>query len=119
MDKQELIDEYLKITDVNKDIGIIYGLLDKLGIKYKRTKCKRCRNDYKLMIAEQLDLIESAADESDFNSNSDSDYEYIYTPNRPCIWNGYIINQDTPVEVIREFVKQFPKGYYKINNKTE
>lgn len=115
MDKQELIDEYLKITDVNKDIGIIYGLMDKLGIKYKRTNCKRCRNDYKLMIAEQLDLIDSAADESDFNSNSD----YIYIPNRPCIWNGQIINQNTPVEVIREFVKKFPNGYYKINNKTE
>lgn len=107
------------ITDSNKQIKEIYALLDELGIKYKKTSCKKCRRDLLNILREEAGMIESAADESDFNSNSDSDYEYIYTPSRPCIWNGQIINQDTPVEVIREFVKKFPNGYYIINNKTE
>lgn len=105
------------ITDSNKQIKEIYAILDELGIKYKKTTCKKCRRDLLNILREEAGMIESAADESEFNSNLN--YEYIYTPNRPCIWNGHIINQDTPVEVIREFVKQFPKGYYKINNKTE
>lgn len=105
------------ITDSNKQIKEIYALLDELGIKYKKTSCKKCRRDLLNILREEAGMIESAADESDFNSNLN--YEYIYTPNRPCIWNGQIINQDTPVEVIREFVKKFPNGYYIINNKTE
>jgi hypothetical protein len=116
MDKQELIDEYLKITDVNKDIGIIYGLMDKLGIKYKRTKCKRCRNDYKNLIAEELGLIGSAADMSDFNANTneiDWSYEYVYIYKRPIWWHSHKIGPDTPREVIEEFVQQIPQGYYK------
>lgn len=100
------------ITNANKQISEIYALLDELGIAYKRTKCSRCRKDLLNILREEAGIIESAANESDFNSNS----EYIYTATRPQIWNGYIINQDTPVEVIREFVKQFPKGYYKKNN---
>lgn len=115
MTREEMIDKIKSVKDVIKDKKTIYEVLDELGIKYKRTNCKKCLRDLKLIALEELGMIESAADESDFNSNSDSDYEYIYTPNRPCIWNGYIINQDTPVDVIREFVKKFPNGYYIIN----
>lgn len=103
------------VKDVIKDKKTIYEVLDGLGIKYKKTNCKKCLRDLKLVALEELGMIDSAADESDFNSNSD----YIYIPSRPCIWNGQIINQNTPLEVIREFVKKFPNGYYKINNKTE
>lgn len=116
MDKQELIDEYLKITDVNKDIGIIYGLMDKLGLKYKKTTCKRCRNDYKNLIAEELGLLGSAAEASDFNIQDieiDWSYTYEYIFPHPIWWHGHKICQETPREVIEEFVHYIPQGYYR------
>lgn len=117
MTREEMIDKIIAINNPQKEKNVIYAIADELGLKLKRTRCVKCLRDYIAILKEELGVIESAGDESDFNS--ESEHEYIYTPSRPCIWNGYIINQDTPVEVIREFVKKFPNGYYKINNKTE
>ena len=105
------------ITDANAQILEIYALLDELGIKYKKTKCARCRRDLMNILREEAGIIESAANESGFNTVSNS--EYVYLLDRPQTWNGHFISQDTPPEIIREFVKQFPKGYYIKKNKTE
>lgn len=104
MDNNEL---FMQIKDVSKDRELLYQLLDNLGITYKKTNCRKCLGDYFAMAKEELGLIENAAEESGW------DGEYKYLLNRTLSWNGHLINQDTPVEVIREFVKAFPKGYYR------
>lgn len=115
MDKQSLIEKINSVKDVSKDRNIIYSVLDELNISYKKTNCKKCLNDLMNIAKEELELIGSAADESSFN---DGDFEYVYICDRPQSWRGYIINQDTPVEVIREFIKSH-KGYYKINKQNK
>lgn len=99
----------MKITNVNKQVDEIYKLLDLLGITYKKTSCSKCRKDLLNILKEEAGLIKNAADESDFNTDS----EWVYVCKRPQSWHGHIIDQDTPTEVIEEFVKTHPVGYYK------
>lgn len=87
----------------------LYAIADELGVKAKRNSCPKCAKDLWNILREELGLIDNAAEESDFNG----EYEYEYLPKRAQSWNGYLIDQDTPVEVIREFVKVFPTGYYR------
>lgn len=98
------------ITNANRQIKEIYALLDELGITYKRTGCSRCRRDLLNILREEAGLISSAAEASEFDAPGT---EYTYLPDRPQSWNGHLMDQDTPVEIIREFVKQFPTGYYR------
>lgn len=109
MDRQYLIDKINSVGDVSKDRNAIYEVLAELGISYKKTNCHKCLQDLLNIAKEELGLIGNAADESSFND----DFEYVYICDRAQTWNGHIINQNTPVKVIREFVKKFPKGYYK------
>lgn len=115
--RQELIDEYLKIKDVNKDIAIIYDLMDKLGITYRRTSCKKCRKDFQNLIAEELGLIESAAD----NSAWDGEAEYEYLMGEDYSWQGHRLNQDTPKWVVRRFMASHPNAsrYYRLAENKE
>lgn len=92
----------------------LYEALDFLQISYKRTNCKRCLEDYWQMCREELNLIESAAEESSFNS--DGEKCYTYTCDRPQTWNGYVIDNNTPVEIIRKFIERFPVGYYAVED---
>lgn len=96
------------VTDPYRSRDTLYAIAAELGLKIKKSNCKKCAKDAWNIIREELGMIASAADESDFNG-----YEYIYLPKRAQSWNGHLIDQDTPVEVIREFVKQFPNGYYR------
>ena len=104
------------ITNANRQIKEIYALLDELGITYKRTGCSRCRRDLLNILREEAGLISSAAEASEFDAPGT---EYTYLPDRPQSWNGHLMDQDTPVEIIREFVKQFPTGYYRKVERTE
>lgn len=104
------------ITNANRQIKEIYALLDELGITYKRTGCSRCRRDLLNILREEAGLISSAAEASEFDATGT---EYTYLPDRPQSWNGHLMDQDTPVEIIREFVKQFPTGYYRKVERTE
>lgn len=110
---EEIRERIARITNANRQVGEIYALLDELGISYKRTGCSRCRRDLLNILREEAGLIESAADVSPF----DGEYEYLL--DRPQSWNGHIMGQDTPVEVIREFVKQFPNGYYRKTGRSQ
>jgi len=112
----ELKQRIANITDANAQILEIYALLDELNITYKKTKCARCRRDLLNILREEAGLIESAANESGFNTYSNT--EYVYLLDRPQTWNGHFINQDTPPEVIRAFLEQFPNGYYKLKQNT-
>ena len=69
MTRDEAIMKIQGITNVNKQVGVIYDVLDGLGIKYQKTACSRCRKDLLLIAKEELGLIESAADESEYNEN--------------------------------------------------
>lgn len=102
------------ITDYNAQIRDIYTLLDELGITYKKNKCVRCRKDLYNILREEAGLIDDAAIESDFNGEN----EWIYLLDRAQSWNGYIIDNNTPIEIINEFVKSFPNGYFTKNNNT-
>ena len=113
--REQLKEKILSVKDANKDIKIVYEVLDELGIKYKRTKCQRCRNDLRNIALEELGLIDDAAEMSDFNG----EYEYEYLLARPQSWNGHLMDQDTPAEVIEKFLKQFPNGYYRKVVRTE
>ena len=53
-------------------------------------------------------LIDNAADQSDFNENKC----YRYLLKRSQVFNGHLINGQTAIEIIREFVKKHPVGYF-------
>ena len=107
IDKEKLLEAADAISNPLKQKEEIFMLMDALGLTYKRTNCGRCLKDYLNIIKEELGVIADASTESDFNG------EWEYLPKRTMTWNGHLINQDTPVEVIREFVKKFPVGYYR------
>ena len=109
MSREELVEKFNSITDIISSRETLYLLMNELGITFKKTKCVKCLRDYYNIVREELGMIESAAEVSDFND----DNEYVYLLDRAQSWNGHIINNSTPVEVIREFVKTH-KGYYKL-----
>lgn len=110
MEKEDLIQRALSITNVSLQREELYSLLQELNLPFKKTRCIKCLQDYKLMIFEELGLIESASELSSFN------YEYKYLKSRSVLWNrdGKMvkINQKTPIDIIEEFIKTH-KGFYK------
>jgi hypothetical protein len=96
-------------TATPSNISLIYEALEYLQIPYKKTSCKRCRQDLLNIVKEELGLIESAAEESDFNAHNCG---WRYIVNRPVFWGGYRIDQDTPEDVVEKFVQKHPKGYF-------
>lgn len=97
-------------TATPSNITLIYEALDYLQISYKKTSCKRCRQDLLNIVKEELGLIGSAADESDFNKRNCG---WECNLSRPLFWNGYQIWVDTPDNIIEEFNKVFPNKYFK------
>ena len=116
MERDELIKKINSVSDPSKDRQTIYDVLTELGVSFKRTNCKKCLNDLKHIAEEELGLVGNAADFSDFN---DEDFDYVYICDLPQSWRGYIIDQNTPVDVIRDFIKSHPKGYYSKQYKLE
>lgn len=114
MTREEMIEAVNGIKQPYKQREKLYGIAGELGIRFKRNNCPKCAKDLWNIIREELGLIDNAAEESDFNG-----YEYIYLPDRPQSWNGHIMDQDTPVEIIEKFLKQFPNGYYRKVEKAE
>ena len=102
----ELFKDIDKVTPQN--IGLVYKSMEFLGIPFKKTTCGKCRRDYLNIIKEELGLIDNAADQSDFNENKC----YRYLLKRSQVFNGHLINGQTAIEIIREFVKKHPVGYF-------
>lgn len=105
-----LLEKFNKIKDVGKDKQIMYEILDELGIKFKKTNCRRCLGDYYAMIKEELGLIADASEESGW------DGEWVYLQKRPQTWNGHVIDQNTDPKIIEKFVRVFPVGYFEKRN---
>lgn len=110
------------ITNPTAQKTELFEILDELGIKYKETGCTKCINDYYRIAMEEAGMIESAAEESDFNTEGRSEkkekiiqYEYIY--HRPVLWyrtpvHPIRMDDRTSPEIIKEFIKTH-KGFYK------
>lgn len=116
MNKEELIEKVNSIHNLRTDQKILYEVMEELGIKFKKTTCIKCREDYLLVVKEELGMIENAAEESSFDRT-----EYRYLHNRSFSWvapdgKRIIIGKNTPVEYIEQFVENHP-GYYKKLNK--
>lgn len=87
MDKQLLIDKINAIQNPVKEKQTIYDVLTELNIPFKKTSCSKCINDLLNIAKEELGLIGSAAEESDFNGeNTTKTYKYTY--GRAIIVNG-------------------------------
>ena len=110
IENREQLIEIIKGIDnpTPANINTIYEGLRFLGIPFKKTTCGKCRRDYLNIIKEELGLIDNAADQSDFNENKC----YRYLLKRSQVFNGHLINGQTAIEIIREFVKKHPVGYF-------
>lgn len=118
MDKEELIKKVESIKDLKKDYKILYEIMNELGISFRKTTCLKCRRDYLNIVKEELGMIESAAEESEFNTQ-----KYKYLRDRSFSWTmidgkKVIINANTPQNIIEEFVKTH-KGFYKKTDNNE
>ena len=111
MTRDELTEQMNSINDPVAEVQKVYAAMDFLGIPYKKTRCAKCRRDYWNIVREELGLVDDASELSAFD---DTEYEYIYLLDRAQSWNGHIIDQGTPPEVIREFIKRHPNFYDKI-----
>lgn len=115
MNKEELIKKVESIKDLKKDYKILYEIMNELGISFRKTTCSKCRQDYLNVVKEELGMIESAAEQSDFNGG-----KWVYLRERSFSWTmldgkKVIINANTPQNIIEEFVKTH-KGFYKQTN---
>ena len=108
MDKTQLIAKLNAVTDVSKDRNIIYEVMSELGVTFKRTNCRKCLGDYLNICKEELGLLNSAADASDFNG------KWVYKMLRPTSWNGHLIDKDTDQDVLDKFCLKNPNYCLKI-----
>lgn len=112
--KQELI-SIVETLDPITEKKVLYDVMDKLGISFKKTNCHKCLRDYYYIVKEELGMIESAAEMSDFNGSdcTSDEGEYIYIKTKPVYWNGHKMDDKTDVETIKAFLSTGAKGYYK------
>lgn len=108
MDKTQLIEKIQSVRDVSEDRNVIYEVMSELGISFKKTNCRKCLGDYFNICKEELGLLESAADTSDFND------KWIYKAIRPTSWNGKIISKDSDQETLSKFCHIHPDYCMKI-----
>lgn len=113
-----MIDKIGQVKNPFKQRTTLYEIADELGIVYKQNKCPKCAKDLYNICREELGLIEDAAEQSDFNTATDN-VEYRYLKEKGTYWNGKRYSQDTPVEMIKIFIKHFPEGFYEIVNKPQ
>lgn len=104
MDREELKEMINSVKNVSKDRNIIYNVLTELGIQFQRTNCHRCLTDLLNIAKEELGMIGSAADVSDFNES-----DYVYKMRRMTSWKGHLIGSGTQQEILRDFCSEHPE----------
>ena len=119
MTKEEMIKAIGGIVQPFKQRETLYAIADELEIKYKRNSCPKCAKDLWNIIREELGLIDNAAEESDFNGESDEGYVWVWNGGRAVSWNGHIMNADTPQEIISEYIKVGGDRYYHLEKNEE
>lgn len=121
MTKEEMIGLVGTIKNPIKQKKLIFQLANELGLKFKPTNCGKCLKDYVNILKEELGLINNASEESDFNEEHTDipnveegpKNEWIYAVDRPVVWNGHLIDDNTPEDVKMAFIQRFPTGYFK------
>lgn len=107
-----MIDTISAVSNPYRERKTLYMVADELGLTYRKIQCSKCAKDLYNIIREELCMIGSAADESDFNEVQ-TDYEYEYLPSSAVAWNGHIMNQSTPKEIVEEFYRLTGNRYYR------
>ena len=110
--KEKLVEIVKLIDDPWEQRQTIYDAMDALGIHYTKTNCKKCVRDYYNIVREELGLIKSAAEISDYN-DVEVDSEWKYLKQYPTAWNGHILDQNTDPKIIAKFMSKGAKKYYK------
>ena len=113
MDKEQLIKNIQSITNPVKEKQIIYDTLTELNIPFKKTSCSRCINDLLNIAKEELGLIGSAAEASDFNTEKAAK-TYKYTHNRAVLVNGKKYGDFSNQSDLEELYKLVGAGYVSV-----
>lgn len=98
MERQELIQKINAVTSPTKDRNLIYEVLDALNIPYKKTNCGKCLTDLYNIAREELGIIGSAAEVSDFNGAESGETRYVYAHHRAVRVNGKVYNRASSQE---------------------
>lgn len=113
MTKDEMIEAVNGIKSPYRERKTLFVIADELGLKYRKSQCAKCCNDLYNIIREELGLIGDASEFSDFNNIEGGEYRYEYIGGQSVGWMGNVMNQDTPIEVIEDFVKRTGNKYYR------
>lgn len=119
MTREEMIEAIGAVTNPYRSRDTLYAIATELGLKIKKSNCKKCAKDAWNIIREELGMIASAAEESDFNGESDEGYVWVWNGGRAVSWNGHIMNADTPQEIIREYIKVGGDRFYHLEKNEE
>lgn len=111
MTKEKMIERIKMVKSPLKERKALYQIADELGIKYKKNGCGKCATDLWNILREELGLIESAAEVSDFNYE-EVDYVWKYIFHTPVVCGGIVYDQNTDPKFIEEFVKSNPNKFY-------
>lgn len=117
--REELRARLEAILDPYKEKQLLYDILDKLNIEYKKSNCRRCINDLYNIAREELGIILDASELSNFNDVTPCD-SYTYLKDFPVRWEyegrSYIIGRRTNKRIIEKFITKH-KGFYICKNK--
>lgn len=110
MTQEELRERTLAIKDPARQPEELYALLDAAGITYQKSTCHKCRIDLYNILREELGLINSAAEESDFNELPEG-AELVFIYPRPVKFNGKIIKSTSSQEVMLTLYRVHPEFF--------
>lgn len=132
MTREEITERINAIAEPSEQRDELFAVLDELGIRYKKeTRCKKCLRDYLLVAKEAVGLVESAAEESDFNgSEPETDAPetgepetavadaaeapkpvYVFTHHRPVLVNGKRYDRFSKQEDLEWLHQRLGNGY--------
>lgn len=111
MDRELLIQKIQSVVSPTKDRNLIYEVLDALNIPYKKTNCGKCLTDLYNIAREELGLIGSAAEVSDFNASESGETRYVYAHHRAVRVNGKVYNRSSSQEDLRYLHGLLGAGY--------
>lgn len=110
MTQEELRERTLAIKDPARQPQELYALLDAAGITYQKSTCHRCRIDLYNILREELGLIKSAAEESDFNELPEG-AELVFIYPRPVRFGNLIISKTSSQKAMMKMYKAHPKFF--------
>ena len=132
MTRDEIIGKINEIQNPLEQREELFEVLDALEIKYNRNnRCRKCLRDYLLVAKEAVGLVESAAEESDFNgSEPETDAPetgepetavadaaeapkpvYVFTHHRPVLVNGKRYDRFSKQEDLEWLHQRLGNGY--------